>query len=488
MKHKVLSVCLSLLLMLGLMVPGTAADLSAEEIPMAGGYDDPMYWRETHWDEWNAMQDGAEENGVTAGNKAAAKLLSYGDFKPRALKETEILRRGIDVSEYQGNIDWSEVAESGVEFAIIRVGARGWGDKGTLLQDSSFRKNIEGARENGILVGAYIFSQAITEEEGREEAQHLLKLLDGCEMDLPLVLDYEYATVNGGSGGRLYDAKLSKDEAAAVCDAFCEEVEAAGYESMVYANPTMLKNQLHPERIKRLWLAHYTSETNYAGDYEYWQCTSSGGIPGISKRVDLNFWFEPDGVAVTLPFEDVLVGQWCYENVKEAYQDGIVNGITPERFGPDEQIARCQMVTMLYRMEGSPEVSGSTGFTDLTDQYYQDAVLWAWQNGIIRGYSETSFAPYDSMVREDLMLLLYRKAGEPETTASLEEFPDGDKVSAYAQKAVAWAVENELIHGYTDGTIRPRGTTTRAEACTLLMRYRRLAAEQEKPPETEPNQ
>lgn len=476
MKTRIVSIFLSLALMGSLLLSGTAfAADGIDEIPAAEGYEDPMYGREVERGSWTP----ATGNGFVADAKAASDSTSYADFVTRELQDGESLMRGIDVSVYQGDIDWEAVADSGVDFAIIRVGARGWGYNGTLMKDSNYQKNIKEAQANGIQVGAYIFSQAITEEEAREEAQHIMTLLKGYEIELPLVLDYEYAWVEGSDGGRLYDANLSKEEATAICNAFCDEVEKYGYDSMVYANKYMLTNKLNASQLGRVWLAEWGTKASYTGSYEYWQCSDSGSIPGISGPVDLDFWYDPNGDTVSsLPFTDVQVGQWFYESIKHAYEEGIVNGVTVQHFEPDSEVTRCQMLTMLYRMEGSPEVQGDTAFEDVDpSQYYLDAVLWGTQNGLIQGYSSTEFAPYDSMVREDLVLLLYRKAGSPKSTESLDGYSDQGKISAYAEDAMKWAVEQGLIQGYTDNTIRPRGTTTRAEACTILMRYQALMAD-----------
>ena len=194
MKTRIVSIFLSLALMGSLLLSETAfAADGIDEIPTAEGYEDPMYGREAERGSWTP----ATGNGFVADAKAASGSTSYADFVTRELQDGESLMRGIDVSVYQGDIDWETVADSGVDFAIIRVGARGWGYSGTLMKDSNYQKNIKEAQANGIQVGAYIFSQAITEEEAREEAQHIMTLLKGYEIELPLVLDYEYAWVEG---------------------------------------------------------------------------------------------------------------------------------------------------------------------------------------------------------------------------------------------------------------------------------------------------
>ncbi len=202
---------------------------------------------------------------------------------------------GIDVSKYQKEIDWKAVKEAGVEYAIIRVGFRGYGVSGGMGADTYFEQNIKGALEEGIQVGVYFFSQATTVEEAVEEARYTLDKIQGYAITMPVVMDFEYAHVNGREGGRLYDAMLSKEEATKVCLAFCETIENAGYEPMLYANSSMLKNKLNPSDISdkyKVWLANYTSMTSYTGEYDFWQYSSKGAVNGIVGNVDCNFWYQ----------------------------------------------------------------------------------------------------------------------------------------------------------------------------------------------------
>ncbi len=204
------------------------------------------------------------------------------------------IRNGIDVSKYQKNIDWSQVRAAGVEFAIIRAGYRGYGEEGNMGDDEYFYQNMSGALSVGIEVGAYVFSQATTELEAIQEAEYLLNKIQGFPITMPVVIDYEYASVGGGAGGRLYDAKLTKSQATNVCMAFCQRVAAAGYEPMIYANSTMLNNQLDAATLSanyKIWLANYTTQTDYNGIYHMWQYTSKGAVPGIIGNVDCNFLY-----------------------------------------------------------------------------------------------------------------------------------------------------------------------------------------------------
>ena len=220
-------------------------------------------------------------------------------IQPRAITHNNrfdgyTIEKGIDVSEWQGTIDWKKVAADGIDFAIIRVGYRGLSD-GSLNEDPYFEKNIEGALKNGIKVGVYMFSQALTEKEAISEANYLIKRIEDYKIELPLVMDYEYG--GASNPGRLYKANLSKRKATNNCLAFCETVEAEGYKAMVYANKTFLRDDLYCDEISEdyeIWLAHYTNKTDSTADYTYWQYSSSGSVKGISGNVDMNFHYVND--------------------------------------------------------------------------------------------------------------------------------------------------------------------------------------------------
>ncbi|MGM9578851.1 MAG: GH25 family lysozyme [Evtepia sp.] len=197
---------------------------------------------------------------------------------------------GIDVSRYQGNIDWAAVKEAGVQFAMLRLGYRGYGS-GALVMDTYFQQNIQGAQANGIEVGVYFFSQAITPEEGAEEARFCLNALKGYNITYPIVFDWEP-----------YDSSLEPrtdgldDKILTQCAvAFCEEVEAAGYQSMVYSNLTYfyLHFDLNQLVDYPLWLAQYNSRPSFYYHFDMWQYSGTGQVPGIDGNVDLNIHFIP---------------------------------------------------------------------------------------------------------------------------------------------------------------------------------------------------
>lgn len=403
---------------------------------------------------------------------------TWKNFTTRSLKSNETLRYGIDVSAWQSDINWTKVKNDGVEFAFLRCAYRTAGT-GKIYEDGRFRSYISGAKAAGIKVGVYIFSQAITVAEARQEADYILQMVKDYNIDLPLVFDLEHY-----SGGRFTNAKLSKRAVTDMCLAFCERVEAAGYQSMVYSNPSMLSGEMYPQELGRLWLAHYTSKTSYSTTaYEYWQCTSDGIVNGISTAVDLDFWFEPKGGSTTVtstpapssgPFSDVKESDWYYDTVMAAYKAGVVTGVSATEFSPGKTATRAQVVTMLYRTQGSPKPSKTAPFTDLTQSWYQDAVSWASEKSVVTGYSDTRFDPDRAITREELVTILYRLKGAPSVTGDLGAYTDAAKVHSWAKNAMIWAVANKIITGYGDNTLCPQKNATRAEVCTILMRYTAL--------------
>ncbi len=220
-----------------------------------------------------------------------------------------VKERGIDVSEWQGDINWTKVAKDDVDFAIIRVAHRD-PESGELITDKYAKKNLKEAKEAGVKIGAYIFSQAITTEEAKEEAEYAASIIkkSGVELDLPLVMDFEYMSTTWGTSGRLYYAELSQKAATDVCLSFMEVADEKGYKPMVYANSWMLNNGINAEALTELgeiWIAEYDTQCHYDGTYSYWQFSSSGSISGIKGRVDMNYRYYKAAYKVS---ENIKVG------------------------------------------------------------------------------------------------------------------------------------------------------------------------------------
>ena len=194
---------------------------------------------------------------------------------------------GIDVSSHQGKIDWDLVAESGVEFAIIRVGYRGY-TVGKIVQDPYFTYNIENATRAGIDVGVYFFSQAVNEEEAMEEAYQTLEWIEGYDVTYPVVFDWEYVS---DSSSRTYN--MTYQEIIDCTKAFNQVIQDEGYQPMAYSNPNLVNKGFDLSQLQDypFWLAHYTTgwkPTTFPYYYDMWQYSSSGTVSGIEGKVDLN--------------------------------------------------------------------------------------------------------------------------------------------------------------------------------------------------------
>ena len=192
--------------------------------------------------------------------------------------------RGIDVSKFQGTIDWNAVAADGITFAIIRCGYRGYGS-GALVEDATFRRNIQGATAAGIQVGVYFYSQAIDEAEAVEEASMVLSLVQGYSLPYGVYFDTEKVA---GDTGRADGISAAQRTANAV--AFCETIRNAGYTPGVYSYASWFYNSLNFANISkyRTWIAQYRDTLDFAYSYNIWQYSSQGSVSGIKGNVDMN--------------------------------------------------------------------------------------------------------------------------------------------------------------------------------------------------------
>lgn len=216
-------------------------------------------------------------------------VLESGEYQ--YVEEGQVIsHKGIDVSKFQGDIDWETVAAEGVEFAFIRVGNRGYGSEGKLVEDDRFQENMEGALQAGIKVGVYFYTQALNQEELLEEAELVLKKIAPYKIECPVVFDVEKVS---GAKGRMN--ALSVEERTDLTLLFCQTIEEAGYQPMIYFNMEMAALMLDLERLEGYdkWLAYYNPECYYPYEYKVWQYSQHGRVNGIQGDVDLNISFQP---------------------------------------------------------------------------------------------------------------------------------------------------------------------------------------------------
>ena len=190
---------------------------------------------------------------------------------------------GVDVSAYQGDINWNQVKQSGIEFAMIRVGYRGYGT-GKIVEDDYARENLRDALHAGLRVGVYFFSQALNEEEVQEEIDFILDIIKDYEITMPVVFDWEYISK---------EARTADMDPRTLTDLnlyFCQTMEEAGYTPMIYFNSYQAKTLLFLYELEEypFWLAYYSYRMNYPYRVEMWQYTASGRVPGIAGNVDIN--------------------------------------------------------------------------------------------------------------------------------------------------------------------------------------------------------
>ena len=196
-------------------------------------------------------------------------------------------RTVIDVSRFNNSIDWNAVKASGIDYAIIRVGYRGY-ESGKLVMDSRFEENMQGAISAGIKVGAYIVTQAVNTSEAVEEASFIVNACKKYNISLPLCIDVESA---GGGAGR--GDKISVSTRTAVINAFSQTIRSAGYTPMLYASKSWLENKINTGSVYgycNIWIARYNDTLGYGSRYDMWQFTSSGSVNGISGSVDISAW------------------------------------------------------------------------------------------------------------------------------------------------------------------------------------------------------
>lgn len=225
-----------------------------------------------------------EQNELDPAN---LNILESGEFQ--YLTDGQVTsHKGIDVSSHQGDINWNEVAQDGVEFAIIRAVYRGYGT-GKLVEDEKFEQNIKGAAAAGIKVGVYVFSQAINQEELLEEANMVLEKIAPYQIDCPVIFDVERVSGTGRMN------EISVEERTNLTLLFCQTIENAGYKPMIYHNTEMGALMLDLAALEgyEKWYASYSDKMFYPYEYKIWQYSAKGRVNGISGDVDLNISFAP---------------------------------------------------------------------------------------------------------------------------------------------------------------------------------------------------
>ena len=258
-------------------------------------------------------------------------------------------KKGIDVSEWQGTIDWDKVKAAGIEFAMIKAGS------GRNRVDPEFKRNISECNRLGIPCGVYWFSYAYTEELAHNEAKYCLEAIAPYKLDYPVAFDFEYDSVNNAAK---LGIEITREMASSFARAFLEDIEAARYYAMLYTNSDYLKRYFDQDLAKRydVWLAMWQANPNLndkptqAGGI--WQYSDTGNVPGISERVDLDAaYYDYPGIISANGLNQPSGQEPELTEAERARQWAIAAGITDGE-NPDNPVTRGQVWTMLYRMNG----------------------------------------------------------------------------------------------------------------------------------------
>lgn len=397
-----------------------------------------------------------------AGCFALLLALSFGVLPAEAKAATY---EGLDVSVWQGEIDFVQVRAYGKEVVYIRAG---YG----LSEDTRFRENARKAQAAGMKVGFYFYVTATDTAQAREQGAYFAQLLQGQTYECRPAVDFEQY------------GSLSKGELNAVALAFAQTLEEkTGITPVFYTNASSAAS-IWEEELTRypLWIAEYgPSQPSSIGHWTSWsgfQYADNGRVPGIAGNVDLDRF--TDGVLLEvptgLPFVDVSAGDWFYPAVKTLYDRGLIQGVTPDRFAPSQTALRGEVITLLYRLAGEPAVSGDTSFSDVpAGAWYASAVRWAEEAGIAQGVTPQRFAPQEGVSRQELAVFLYRdqaaRGGDVSQRADLSGYADRDQVASWAQEAVQWAVAEGILQGTDRDRLSPEALADRAQMAAMVQRY-----------------
>lgn len=230
-------------------------------------------------------QEQAADKGTVETDKELEQETEEIVETVEVVQEREPLYKGIDVSKYQAEIDWQQVAADGVDYAFIRVGYRGYGDSGSLVIDEKFHQNIKGVLAQGLKAGAYFFSQAVTTDEAVQEAELVLEELEGYEITYPVAIYIEQIEEQNAR-----QDKLSKEKRTEICKAFCDRIEQAGYIPMVYGDAKTFTELIDAEALKAYAFWIYDTDGTAASAYDaaVWQYSHEGTVSGISTETNLS--------------------------------------------------------------------------------------------------------------------------------------------------------------------------------------------------------
>lgn len=236
------------------------------------------------------LLDAVPKNSYDFSRLASDEETGYLSYTDKTGKVTA--KKGIDVSEFQGEtIDWQQVKDSGIEFVILRLGYRAYGESGALVEDAMYEQNVQGALDAGLEVGVYFFSQAISVTEAVEESDFVLEHIRPYNITGPVVYDTEEIKED-----KARTDQNTREDFTNYCKVFCDGIKQAGYQPMIYSNMKWMAFTLKMEELASydFWYADYHELPQCPYEYKMWQYSESGTVPGINASVDLDLWFQEE--------------------------------------------------------------------------------------------------------------------------------------------------------------------------------------------------
>lgn len=392
-----------------------------------------------------------------------ALIICFGFSSPSLAfgPSNDIILDGIDVSDWQGDIDFNAVKQSGIDIVYIKAGQGGY-------EDAMLESNYAKAKAAGLNIGFYYYLTARTTQEAAAQAANFADILQDKDTDSLPAMDFE-------SFGNLNYQEVNE-----IALTFMETLaQATGKTPIIYSDLYNARD-LFDEQLAAypLWIAEYGASTpGDPGKWDSWvgfQYSSSGSVPGIDGRVDMDK-FTADALIKIDGFIDIA-DSWAEEDIVFMVKEKLMEGTSTLLFSPDLALNRAMIVTILWRLDGQQVANSKTPFTDVAEgQYYSEAVAWAYENDIVTGTSSDLFSPLLAATREQMATILYRysnyKGYDIRSRGSLADFADANQVSAYAITPMEWAVGEKLIEGEANKLLAPQGITTRAQTAALFHRF-----------------
>lgn len=314
-------------------------------------------------------EDELEENSFRYENGRIIETQTSAEGDVQLFYSDEGIK-GIDVSTFQGDIDWEEVKRSGVEFAIIRCG---YGDDLIRYDDAKWKRNADECTRLGIPFGAYLYSYAASIEEARSEAEHTLRLVEGYDLSYPVFLDLEDDVVGACTNELIGE----------IAEVFCSSLQSKGYMVGIYANTnwweTRLDSEVFNDPTWHKWVADWRGYCGYDGEYSFWQFTSSGSVNGIDGRVDMNY------------------GYRSFNTLGDVNGDGIIDDKDPLFL--NQLIARMDVRDQKWLLTIA-DIDGS-GVVDITDAYLLGGMVSGKTNGDVNGDGVTDAGDAGLLLRYD---------------------------------------------------------------------------------------